>query len=109
MNPFTNLGSGDATQAMETTVRFLFFGGRSARRSVESNTPQPGRILRREIDQIGQHRYSGVVRFEWDDAKDEINQKKHGVAFEVASRVFADPNVLDTSNGWLKVRSAGTP
>ena len=47
------------------------------------------------IDQIGQHRYSGVVRFEWDDAKDEINQKKHGVAFEVASRVFADPNVLE--------------
>ena len=35
------------------------------------------------------------MRFEWDDAKDEINQKKHGVAFEVASRVFADPNVLE--------------
>ncbi len=35
------------------------------------------------------------MTFEWDDAKNEINQKKHGVAFEVAAGVFADPNVLE--------------
>ena len=29
--------------------------------------------------------------FEWDDAKDVQNQRKHGVAFLVAQYVFADP------------------
>jgi hypothetical protein len=31
------------------------------------------------------------IRFEWDDAKNELNQKNHGVRFEEASRVFDDP------------------
>ncbi len=35
-----------------------------------------------------------VVRFEWDDAKNDSNRKKHKVSFEVASLVFDDPNVL---------------
>lgn len=35
-----------------------------------------------------------MLIFEWDDAKNEINQAKHGVSFEVASRVFGDPDVL---------------
>jgi hypothetical protein len=34
------------------------------------------------------------VRFEWDDAKNESNRKKHKVSFEVASLVFDDPHVL---------------
>jgi uncharacterized DUF497 family protein len=35
------------------------------------------------------------MRFEWDRAKNRSNQKKHsGIDFEMASRVFADPNVL---------------
>jgi uncharacterized DUF497 family protein len=33
-------------------------------------------------------------RFEWDERKNEVNQKKHGVSFEVAKRVFDDPNVV---------------
>lgn len=32
--------------------------------------------------------------FEWDDAKDEANQRKHGVAFAEAQRVFLDPSVV---------------
>ena len=28
--------------------------------------------------------------FEWDDAKDEANYRKHGVDFETATEVFAD-------------------
>jgi len=29
--------------------------------------------------------------FEWDDAKSESNERKHGVAFSEALTVFADP------------------
>jgi uncharacterized DUF497 family protein len=32
-----------------------------------------------------------AVRFEWDEAKDLSNQRKHGVSFEDASEVFRDP------------------
>ena len=31
------------------------------------------------------------LRFTWDKAKDRTNQRKHGVGFEEAARVFADP------------------
>jgi hypothetical protein len=32
--------------------------------------------------------------FEWDGAKAEANESKHGVPFEMASRVFDDPDCL---------------
>ena len=32
------------------------------------------------------------MQFEWDSAKDAINQIKHRVAFEVAERVWSDPD-----------------
>jgi uncharacterized DUF497 family protein len=32
------------------------------------------------------------VRFEWDEAKNRQNRRKHGVDFEVAVLVFDDPN-----------------
>jgi len=32
-----------------------------------------------------------MIRFEWDDEKNEINQKKHGIDFETATLVFDDP------------------
>jgi len=31
------------------------------------------------------------IRFEWDEAKNLSNQRKHGVSFELASQVFRDP------------------
>jgi len=31
------------------------------------------------------------MRFEWDEAKNLANRRKHGVSFEQASRVFCDP------------------
>lgn len=31
------------------------------------------------------------MRFEWDETKNRTNQRKHGVSFETASDVFADP------------------
>ena len=33
--------------------------------------------------------------FEWDDAKAEANLTKHGVSFEIAVAVFADPDRAD--------------
>jgi len=34
------------------------------------------------------------IRFEWDDTKATINQKKHGISFEDAETVFSDENAL---------------
>jgi len=31
------------------------------------------------------------LRFEWDEAKNLINQRKHGISFEQAIEVFNDP------------------
>jgi hypothetical protein len=31
------------------------------------------------------------IRFEWDEAKNLVNQRKHGVSFLLASKVFLDP------------------
>ncbi|MYZ43887.1 BrnT family toxin [Schauerella aestuarii] len=35
-----------------------------------------------------------LTRFEWDAAKAVLNLRKHGVSFELAMRVFADPFAL---------------
>ncbi|MGO9018973.1 MAG: BrnT family toxin [Syntrophobacteraceae bacterium] len=35
------------------------------------------------------------MNFEWDEKKATINQRKHGVSFEVAARVFLDPNRIE--------------
>jgi len=34
------------------------------------------------------------VRFEWDDQKNAINLKKHGVEFDLAALAFLDPHCL---------------
>jgi uncharacterized protein len=34
------------------------------------------------------------MRFEWDPRKDRVNREKHGISFELAQRVFDDPNHL---------------
>jgi uncharacterized protein len=34
------------------------------------------------------------MRFEWDEAKNDANKRKHGVSFEAASTVFDDPNEI---------------
>ncbi|WP_071192745.1 BrnT family toxin [Trichormus sp. NMC-1] len=31
------------------------------------------------------------LKFEWDEDKDKLNQKKHGVSFEEAVSIFNDP------------------
>jgi len=32
------------------------------------------------------------VKFEWDESKNQENQEKHGVSFELAQYAFADPS-----------------
>ena len=34
------------------------------------------------------------MRFEWDDAKAEANEAKHGVAFEEATELWDDPRMV---------------
>lgn len=34
------------------------------------------------------------LRWSWDPTKDRINRRKHGIGFETALRVFADPFAL---------------
>ena len=34
------------------------------------------------------------ISFEWDNEKDRINFKKHGIHFKTAAKVFLDPNKL---------------
>lgn len=36
----------------------------------------------------------GLLKFQWDDNKNALNQKKHHVSFEEAKTVFYDPNAL---------------
>ena len=33
--------------------------------------------------------------FEWDDAKERANRRKHGIDFQTAARVFLDPYVIE--------------
>lgn len=51
------------------------------------------------------------VRFEWDEAKNLSNQRKHGLSFEKASAVFLDPlcvTVQDrVEDGELRWRTMG--
>ena len=35
------------------------------------------------------------ILFEWDEAKNEANKRKHGIRFELALRVFYDENRLE--------------
>lgn len=35
------------------------------------------------------------MQFEWDDEKNQINIRKHGIDFETAALVFADENRLE--------------
>lgn len=35
------------------------------------------------------------VNIEWDDKKDKENKRKHGISFDTASYVFADPYRLE--------------
>ena len=34
------------------------------------------------------------IRFEWDENKNKINKKKHGLSFEEAVEVFGDENAI---------------
>lgn len=47
------------------------------------------------LDKVYYILYYIIMRFEWDENKNEINKKKHGVSFEDASLVFDDKNVVE--------------
>lgn len=35
-----------------------------------------------------------MIRFEWDESKNKLNRKKHGIWFEEAQQVFDDPSAI---------------
>ena len=35
-----------------------------------------------------------TIKFEWDEKKNEINKRKHGLSFEEAKEVFGDENAI---------------
>jgi len=39
-------------------------------------------------------------RIQWDDAKNEINRRKHGFSLEEARLVFADPDRIEYYDEW---------
>ena len=53
--------------------------------------------------------------FEWDEEKNIINKKKHGISFEKAAEVFDDPNRIeyydnfhsDNEDRWITIGYAG--
>ena len=51
------------------------------------------------------------MRFEWDEAKARANLAKHGVSFDTASEVFADPMAITAPDrfvdGEFRWRSVG--
>jgi uncharacterized protein len=38
------------------------------------------------------------IRFEWDEAKNRANQRKHGISFERARQIFNDPLIVSIHN-----------
>jgi uncharacterized DUF497 family protein len=54
------------------------------------------------------------VVFAWDEKKNRINRRKHGISFETAARTFEDPNVVsypdrvvDREERWHAIGCAG--
>jgi uncharacterized DUF497 family protein len=47
--------------------------------------------------------------FEWDEAKNRKNQKKHDVSFETASLVFDDPLRISIQTDIPMVKNVGKP
>jgi uncharacterized DUF497 family protein len=45
--------------------------------------------------------------FEWDEAKNRKNQKKHDVSFETASLVFEDPLRISIQDRHTDVKNVG--
>ena len=39
--------------------------------------------------------YTGSVRFQWDQKKDEANQQKHGLSFDKAEELFTSDDYLE--------------
>ena len=39
--------------------------------------------------------------FVWDEEKNRINQRKHGVSFETAALVFLDPEMVSYPERWV--------
>ena len=48
-----------------------------------------------------------MIEFAWDQQKNSSNQRKHGLSFEAAPRVFLDPLCLRQQTDMNMVKSGG--
>ena len=39
--------------------------------------------------------------FVWNEKKNGINRRKHGISFETAARIFEDPDVVSYRDRWV--------
>jgi uncharacterized DUF497 family protein len=49
------------------------------------------------------------MRLSWDEPKSRSNQRKHGISFDTASRVFLDPLHLSRQDRIVEVKNVGRP
>ena len=42
--------------------------------------------------------YTKSMKFDWDNDKEQINIKKHGISFKKALQVFLDSNSIDSNS-----------
>ena len=69
--------------------------------------PLPPRLTNVKYDILAQ---DAQMIFEWDENKNQLNKRKHGISFEEAARVFADPNlkiVLDPEETEIRWDAVG--
>ena len=54
-----------------------------------------------DLEQIIDIVYTGLIMdYEWDEKKDRSNDQKHGIRFDEAKGVFADPNAKDFADDY---------
>ena len=90
--PHARDGFGPVAQLVEhRPFKAVVAGSSPARLTTISRKNGAGNVL---VAHYAESPYSGSVRFEWDENKDEVNRAKHGISFETAALVFEDANRL---------------
>jgi hypothetical protein len=54
-----------------------------------------GNLIIKQIDKVYTSAYNAFVQYEWDDDKNRINYRRHGVWFEEAQTIWADQRSME--------------
>ena len=47
------------------------------------------------IDALYFQQEENIMKFEWDESKNRLNKKKHGVSFQDAVQALSDPDAIE--------------